>query len=88
MPIYAFLFWQNKIASKDLIYKDKYSGWYCVADETFVSENFLEPEVQENNIRFTRDERKPAHYVTEVNYKFKLSKFQKDLLHWLDSGEY
>ena len=69
----------------DLIYKGEYSGWYCEADETFIPENELEPN-DDPLVRYTLNEKKIVNYVTELNYKFKLSKFQNDLLHWLDSG--
>ncbi|KAK6632856.1 hypothetical protein RUM43_012595 [Polyplax serrata] len=75
----------NRIASEDLIYKETYSGWYCLADEMFVSEVYLNPQSDDTDVRYTKTG-KPVQYVSEVNYKFKLSKFQKDLLHWLDNG--
>lgn len=80
------IFPQKKFLSKDLIYKAEYSGWYCTSDELFVSEHMLEPCNEENSSRLTLDGRKPVHYVSEENYKFKLSQFKDDLLHWLKKG--
>ena len=40
--------YQEKLEKNGYIYKGSYSGWYCVADEAFVSEKDIEEIVDEH----------------------------------------
>lgn len=57
-----------------------------MSDEAFVGEEELDPNVLPNGTRVTRDSKKPVELIKEKNYKFKLSHFKNDLLHWINSG--
>lgn len=70
------------------IYLGEYSGWYCISDEAFVGENELDPNIMPDGSRVTLDSKKPVELIKEQNYKFKLSHFKDDLLHWLNSGKF
>lgn len=73
----------NKLASKGLIYKGKYEGWYCLSDEAFVTElnvhDVLNPATGKMEKR-TIDSDRPVQWLQEDNYMFKLSEFQTPLL--------
>lgn len=77
---------QNLILDRGYIYLGEYNGWYCTSDESFISDTNLQPECVDGN-RYTLDSNKPVHFISEKNYKFKLSHFQNDLLHWLKTGK-
>lgn len=70
--------WQVLMAN-GAIYKDKYSGWYCVQDETFLTETQL-------NIvdgkRCSAESGHPVEWTEEDNYMFKLSKYQDEVIYW------
>lgn len=55
------------------IYKGKYEGWYCVDCETFWLESDIPNQVCPSCGR-------EVHWISEDNYFFKLSAFQKPLL--------
>ncbi len=63
----------QKIAAGGDIYKDKYSGWYCVSDETFY------PESQIVDGRCP-DQGHKVEWTEEESYFFRLSKYQEPLL--------
>lgn len=68
-------FWKKCDENGD-IYKKKYSGWYCVGCERYITEKELV------------DGKCPDHGVVpeernEENYFFKLSKYREHLLNWL-----
>lgn len=63
----AQIIWKN-LASD--IYKGKYSGWYCVGCESFVTEA-----VAKDNKGICPIHQKPYTKIEEENYFFKLSKY-------------
>lgn len=65
-------FW-DLLKSRDEIYMGKYSGWYCVRDESFYQEHELSP----NGLSPTGA---PVEWVEEESYFFRLSKWQKSLM--------
>lgn len=77
----AIKLWK-RLCNAGLIYKDKYEGWYCVADEAFVTETNLKAGVdaQGNPCKISADSGQPCVFLSEENYKFKLSSFQEPLL--------
>lgn len=71
-------FWKKCDENGD-IYKKKYSGWYCVGCERYITEKELV------------DGKCPDHGVVpeernEENYFFKLSKYREHLLNWLEEN--
>ncbi|XP_066581766.1 methionine--tRNA ligase, mitochondrial isoform X2 [Prorops nasuta] len=77
-------FW-NVLDKRGYIYRGKYSGWYCISDEAFVSENDVTETVNSfgKKIKICEESGNPVEWTEEVNYKFQLSKFQNDLKYWL-----
>lgn len=71
-------FW-NVLKSQNAIYKDKYSGWYCVQDETFLTDSQLKIV---NDERFSVESGHPVEWTEEENYMFKLSEYQDDVIYW------
>ncbi|KAI9585081.1 methionine--tRNA ligase, mitochondrial [Glossina fuscipes] len=77
-------FW-NKLFERDAIYLNQYNGWYCVADETFITNNQLRLDEQ-SGLRYSLESGHPVEWTEEENYMFRLSKFQADILYWLQQG--
>ncbi|MCX6063125.1 MAG: methionine--tRNA ligase [Caldiserica bacterium] len=59
------------------IYKGSYDGWYCLKDEAFL----LESDLVEGKCPHCGLE---VQHVSEVNYFFRLSKYQDALLAWYE----
>jgi len=74
-------FW-NKLQPH--IKKGKYSGWYCTADETFLSQDQIE---LVNNVRVSKESGRPVEWTEEDNYKFDLRPFKSNLLDWLSKSD-
>lgn len=74
-------FW-NKLQPH--IKKGKYSGWYCTADETFLSQDQIE---LVNNIHVSKESGRPVEWTEEDNYKFDLRPFKNDLQKWLSKPD-
>nr|CAD7403107.1 unnamed protein product [Timema cristinae] len=81
-------FWDS-LKSNGYIYSGNYSGWYCVPDEQFLSENHLKEERgQDGKIhKVSIESGHPVQWMQEQNYLFKLSSFQEDLIHWLKNDK-
>jgi methionyl-tRNA synthetase len=62
------------------IYKDSYSGHYCISCETFF------PETQLVDDEFCPDCGKPTTIVEEESYFFKLSAYEDKLLEWYENN--
>jgi methionyl-tRNA synthetase len=67
----------QKLKDKGDIYKGVYEGWYCVSDETFLSEDVP---LEEDEYKICPDCGKRANLVSEECYFFKLSAYQEQLL--------
>ncbi|HEX7542803.1 MAG TPA: methionine--tRNA ligase [Patescibacteria group bacterium] len=72
----------NKCSEKGDIYKKNYEGLYCVGCETFYSQN----ELNEKGECFEHPGKK-LDQVSEVNYFFKLSSYQKKLIELITKNE-
>ena len=59
--------------SKDLIYKDNYTGWYCTFDERFWTEKDIEAGL-------CPDCKRPVERISEHNYFFKMGQYQDRLI--------
>ena len=67
----------QKLKDKGDIYKGVYEGWYCVSDETFLSEDIT---LEEGGYKICPDCGRKANVVSEECYFFRLSAYQKPLL--------
>ena len=67
----------QKLYDQGDIYKGSYDGWYCVKDEAFL----LESDLVDGKCPHCGLE---VQYVSEVNYFFRLSKYQDALLAWYE----
>ena len=67
----------------DDIYKDTYSGWYCVGCEEYKTES----EVKENN-NICSLHNKAYQKLEEENYFFRLSSYTDKILSLIHSGEF
>ncbi|XP_034252808.1 methionine--tRNA ligase, mitochondrial [Thrips palmi] len=68
----------------NFIYKGSYSGWYCVADEAFLTDaQVKEGSAQGDGHKISIDSGQPVEWTTEENFMFRLSSFKSDLLYWL-----
>ncbi len=67
----------QKLYDQGDIYKGSYDGWYCVKDEAFL----LESDLVEGKCPLCGLE---VQHVSEVNYFFRLSKYQDALLAWYE----
>lgn len=71
--------WIELLQQKGDIYKANYEGWYCTSSEAFLTEKDLEfREEGKPPISLLCD--KPARWVSEEAYFFRLSKYQDKLL--------
>ena len=69
----------NAIYMKGDIYLDEFEGWYCVHDERF----FNDKDLQEGNCPLCE---RPAQRMREKNYFFKMSKYQRWLVDYIDAN--
>lgn len=69
----------NVLVGQNAIYKDSYSGWYCVPDETFLTESQL---TVVNGEKVSLESGHPVEWSEEENYMFRLSDYQDDVIHW------
>ncbi|XP_053670317.1 methionine--tRNA ligase, mitochondrial [Anopheles nili] len=73
-------FWRSLVAS-DSIYSASYAGWYCVPDETFLTDSQLKE--NEQGEKFSLESGHPVEWTEEENYMFRLSRYQDDVRHWV-----
>lgn len=74
---------KTTLADKDYIYKSKYSGWYSVSDETFLTEHQIKD--NEKKEKVSLESGHPVKWVEEENYMFKLSEFQEAVKYWVSN---
>lgn len=67
----------NKMIEKGDIYKGKYTGWYCIHDESFWDEKEI---IIKENTKLCPECNRELKWVEEENYFFKLSKYTQPLL--------
>ncbi|XP_004534150.1 methionine--tRNA ligase, mitochondrial [Ceratitis capitata] len=77
-------FWRT-LNAREHIYSAAYSGWYCVSDETFLTDSQLRLDTA-SNTRFSLESGHPVEWTEETNYMFRLSNLQDDVLHWVKQG--
>nr|CAH7757054.1 unnamed protein product [Callosobruchus chinensis] len=81
-------FWK-KLLENGQIYKSAYEGYYCVQDETFLTESQLKEVTCQNGdtMLVSLETGHSVEWTKEENYMFKLNRFRDDLIHWLKSDE-
>jgi methionyl-tRNA synthetase len=67
----------KQIYERGDIYKSKYQGWYCTPCETF----WMERQLQDGNCR---DCGRPVEFMEEESYFLRLSKYQDQLLQYIE----
>lgn len=67
----------RKLVKNDWVYLGKYSGWYCVSDEAYYTEDELEKDKYGNYVTSLG---KKVEWKEEESYFFRLSEFQNILL--------
>lgn len=74
----------NKLQADGDIFLGKYEGWYCVSDEAYLTEQNVADGVDKAGkpCKVSKESGHPCIWMTEDNYKFKLSKYQDRLLEW------
>ncbi|OAD56502.1 Methionine--tRNA ligase, mitochondrial [Eufriesea mexicana] len=78
----VYHFW-NCLEKNGHIYQGKYSGWYDITEEAFVSNKEIQ-EKNSTNINYTNTESgNTIEWMEEDNYKFRLTSFKDNLLYWL-----
>lgn len=75
-------FWKN-LQDSGHIYKAKYQGWYCVSDETFLTD--LQLIEKPDGTRVSVESGHPVEWTEETNYMFKMSSFQDKIIHWIEN---
>ncbi|KAF2350257.1 Methionyl-tRNA synthetase, partial [Trinorchestia longiramus] len=72
------------LISRDYIYKGEYSGWYCVSDESFLTESQVtNKSTPDGVVKVSVESGHRVEWNSETNYKFKLSQLEADLTYWL-----
>nr|XP_036674388.1 methionine--tRNA ligase, mitochondrial [Drosophila suzukii] len=74
-------FWRT-LHGRGHIYLAAYSGWYCVSDETFLTDSQLRLD-ESTGSRYSLESGHPVEWTEETNYMFRLSQFQDDVRHWV-----
>uniref|UniRef100_A0A0A9XWG0 Methionine--tRNA ligase, mitochondrial n=1 Tax=Lygus hesperus TaxID=30085 RepID=A0A0A9XWG0_LYGHE len=79
-------FW-NKLKERGHIVSGSYAGWYCDADEMFLTDSQLKKETSKDGqeVFLSAESGRPVHWVEESNYKFNLPAFKEDLKRWLST---
>jgi methionyl-tRNA synthetase len=75
----------TKLVENDAIYLGTHESWYCVSDETFLTEMQVEKSLCGQHM-VSKDSGHIVELVKEENYKFRLSAYQEKLLAWLDAN--
>lgn len=76
-------YFQRELAAKDYIYKANYAGWYCVSDETFLTDSQLKE--NEKKEKVSAESGHPVKWIEESNYMFRLSKLHEQVEYWIKS---
>lgn len=71
---------QRALAEQGLIYKDTYEGYYSTTDECFYPSSRITSHPTRPNTKLAVETGSAVEWSSEVNYKFRLSKFREVLL--------
>ncbi|XP_052867001.1 methionine--tRNA ligase, mitochondrial [Anopheles cruzii] len=73
-------FWRT-LADSGSIYSASYAGWYCVPDETFLTDSQLKE--NERGEKCSVESGHPVEWTEEQNYMFRLSQYQDEVRYWV-----
>ncbi len=78
----------KRLAEGGHVEKASYEGWYCMPDETFLSESQTEVKGHEDGegARVSVESGHPVEWVQEDNYVFNLGKFKPAIQKWLEES--
>ncbi|KAK9501980.1 hypothetical protein O3M35_012597 [Rhynocoris fuscipes] len=81
-------FW-TKLIEKGHITLGSYEGWYCDADEAFLSDHQISiiKDNQGKDIKVSAESGRSVTWVEETNYKFNLPRFKDDLKYWVNQAK-
>lgn len=68
------------LKSRDSIYKAKYSGWYSIQDESFLTESQLK--TNNDGKKVSLESGHLVEWTEEENYMFKLKDYKDDVIYW------
>ncbi|KAF2077111.1 hypothetical protein CYY_001558 [Polysphondylium violaceum] len=85
----------NRLLERGYIYKGKYQGWYCMSDESFLTNSQvtegMSPVTPTNPVSkkcmVSLESGHVVEWLEEENYMFKLSAFKEDIEKWLDNNK-
>ncbi|KAG8872530.1 methionyl-tRNA synthetase [Tulasnella sp. 331] len=78
--------WRELVA-RGWIYKGHHSGWYSVSDEAFYAANqVMDVHDGDESYKVSKESGSRVEWISEENYKFKLSAFQGKLGQWLEDN--
>lgn len=78
-------FWTT-LQDRGYLYKREYAGYYCVPDETFLTEAQLTTNPKTGE-KISAESGHPVEWTQEENYMFKLGSVQEGILKWLSHGD-
>lgn len=83
------MFSKRAIRDNGHVYSSKYAGWYCVSDETFLTDSQLKeaPAARTGEmIKVSAESGHPVEWTEEQNYMFGLSKLADQVKQWILKG--
>lgn len=75
-------FWK-RLKDEGYIHKTSFSGWYCVQDETFLTDRQI---VEDSGKKLSLESGHPVEWCHEENYIFKMGQFKEPIKEWLDKN--
>lgn len=78
-------FW-SRLQDRGYLYKREYAGYYCVPDETFLTEAQLTTNPKTGE-KVSSESGHPVEWTQEENYMFKLGSVQDGIVQWLKGGD-
>lgn len=78
-------FWK-RLHDRGYLYKREYAGYYCVPDETFLTDAQLTTNPKTGE-KISAESGHPVEWTQEENYMFKLGSTQEGILDWLQRGD-
>ena len=76
-------FWNN-LKEKGHIRKTSFSGWYCIPDETFLTEHQVS---EVDGQKISLESGHPVEWCCEENYVFNMEQFKEPIRKWLDEND-
>ncbi|KAF2759233.1 methionine-tRNA synthetase [Pseudovirgaria hyperparasitica] len=75
----------SMLADRGYLYESKHEGWYAVSDETFYPTSQVHSVLDTatgKTKNVSKETGKEVQWVSEINYRFRLSAFRERLLEW------